>query len=97
VEDEIIKALENITSLRISPSVARVTIMRFDLEMSKELFTKFEEWLINKGFEKVGELKFAGEGRRARYENDKEKKEVDIIYVDGDIVVVQGIMYTEQI
>jgi hypothetical protein len=59
VEDEIIKALENITNLSIFPVTKKVIIMDFDLKISKEQFRKFQEWLISKGFT---EMKLTGDG-----------------------------------
>ena len=50
MEDEVIKALENITGYHIFPVIHKVVIMDFDFKISKEQFRKFEEWLISKGF-----------------------------------------------
>jgi hypothetical protein len=53
VEDEVIKALEDITSYRVFPATTKFIAMEFELKVSKEQFTLFREWLISKGFIEV--------------------------------------------
>ena len=61
MEDEIIKALEDITNLRIFPNINKFIVINFEygistalgLTMSKEEFVKFREWLKSKGFTEV--------------------------------------------
>ena len=53
MEDEIIKALENATNLRIFPLAIKIVVMDFDLKISKEQFRNFQQWLLSKGFTEV--------------------------------------------
>jgi len=50
VEDEIIKALENVTNLYIFPAKKKIVIMDFDFKITKEQFRKFHDWLTSNGF-----------------------------------------------
>ena len=53
MEDEVIKALEDIVNYHIFPAVTKFVTMEFGLKVSKEQFTLFREWLISKGFIEV--------------------------------------------
>jgi hypothetical protein len=115
VEDEIIKALEDIMNLRISLGIAKFVAMEPELEMSKEQFTMFREWLISKGFIEVeadasgtplpllkhllillGYTVFTDKSRRRlRYVHSDGKKAVSIIYILGEVVTIEDIIYFE--
>ena len=53
MEGEVIKALEDIINYRVFPATAKFVTMELGLNMSKEQFTLFREWLISKGFIEV--------------------------------------------
>jgi len=53
VEDEVIKALEDIVGYRIFPVIMKFVAMELGLKVSKEQFTLFREWVISKGFIEV--------------------------------------------
>jgi len=111
VEEDIVKALENITNLYIFPATKKVIIMYFDLKISKEQFRKFQEWLINKGFidVEVGDdsmisrlLKELGyeverneKRHKIRYQHIKDKKIITVTYTIDDAVTIEDIVYFE--
>ena len=53
MEDEIINALEDIVNYRVFPAITKFVTMELGLEVSKEQFTLFREWMISKGFIEV--------------------------------------------
>jgi len=53
VEGEVIKALEDIINYRVFPATTKFVTMELGINMSKDQFTLFREWLISKGFTEV--------------------------------------------
>ena len=53
MEDEVIKALEDIVNYRVFPATTKFVTMELGLKVSKDQFTLFREWLISKGFIEV--------------------------------------------
>jgi len=53
VEDEVIKVLEDIINYRVFPATAKFVTMELGINMSKDQFTLFREWLVSKGFIEV--------------------------------------------
>jgi hypothetical protein len=112
VEDEIIKELENITSLYIFPVTVKVVVIRLGLIMKKEEFAKFSDWLMSKGFNDIKMdadsetswllsmlgYKVMRENKRhmATFRHVKDKKTVYVVYTMDDIVTLESIVYLEQ-
>jgi len=112
MEDEIIKELENVTSLYIFPATVKVVVIRLGLIMEKEEFMKFSDWLISKGFNDIKmdansetSWLFSMLGYKVMHENKrhmatfrhvKDKKTVYVVYTMGDVVTLESIIYFEE-
>ena len=53
MEGEVIKALEDVVNYRVFPATTKFVTMELGLNMSKDQFTLFREWLVSKGFIEV--------------------------------------------
>jgi len=112
VEDEIIKELENVTSLYIFPATVKVVVIRLGLIMEKEEFMKFSDWLISKGFNDIKMdagsetswlfsmlgYKVVRENKRhvVTFRHVKDKKTVYVVYTMDDVVTLESVIYFEE-
>jgi len=112
MEDEIIKALENATGLRIFPNTAKLVMIKLGLVMKKEQFMKFREWLISNGFKEMEvnensiaslfldevsyKIWYSDKKHKVKYRHVDGKKEVYLVYTVDDTVILGGIVYVEQ-
>ena len=112
MEDEIIKALENATGLRVFPNTAKLVMIKLGLAMRKEKFMKFREWLITNGFKEMDVdedsivslfldvvsygICYSDKKYKVKYKHINGKKEIYLVYTVDDIVLLGGIIYAEQ-
>ena len=112
MEDEIIKALGDVTKLYIFPVTTKVVVMRLGLVVKREEFAKFNEWLVSKGFRNVEidgnsistwlsrmmgyDVLHESKRHVLKFRHTDGKKEVFMVYVMDDTVRIETIVYFER-
>ena len=112
MEDEIIKALGDVTKLYIFPVTTKVVVMKLGLVMKREEFAKFNEWLVSKGFRNVEidgnsmstwmarmmgyDVLYESKRHVLKFQHTGEKMAVFVVYVMDDVVRIEAIVYFER-